>query len=128
MAGQLNTPNPRLRANSENAMSTQKDIIGAMKQQTSGPSRAGGCNCGQVRFEVAGEPLRIGVCHCLVCRKETGSLGNFFAVWPSDKISVTGETRSWRLTTDNRHFCALCGSSVFARVDGANEVDRKSVV
>jgi hypothetical protein len=28
-----------LRANSENAMSTQKDIIGAMKQQTSGPSR-----------------------------------------------------------------------------------------
>ena len=29
----------RLRATSENAMSTQKDIIGAMKQQTSGPSR-----------------------------------------------------------------------------------------
>jgi hypothetical protein len=28
-----------LRANSENAMSTQKDIIGARKQQTSGPSR-----------------------------------------------------------------------------------------
>jgi hypothetical protein len=58
-----------------------------------------------------------------VCRKETGSLGNVFAVWPSEKISVTGETRSWKLTTDNRHFCALCGSSVFARVDGVNEVE-----
>ena len=85
--------------------------------------RMGGCNCGQVRFEASGEPLRVGLCHCLVCRKETGSLGNFFAVWLSDKISVTGETRSWRLTTDNRHFCALCGSSMFARVDGVNEVE-----
>jgi hypothetical protein len=85
--------------------------------------RTGGCNCGQVRFEVGGEPLRVGLCHCLVCRKETGSLGNVFAVWPSEKISVTGETRSWKLTTDNRHFCATCGSSVFARVDGANEVE-----
>jgi hypothetical protein len=86
--------------------------------------RTGSCNCGQVRFEVSGEPLRVGLCHCLVCRKETGSLGNFFTVWPSDKISVTGETRSWRLTTDNRHFCALCGSSLFARVDGVNDSRR----
>jgi hypothetical protein len=85
--------------------------------------RTGGCNCGQVKFEVSGEPLRVGLCHCLVCRKETGSLGNFFAVWPSDKISVAGETRSWKLTTDNRHFCALCGSSLFALVDGVNEVE-----
>ena len=85
--------------------------------------RIGGCNCGQVRFEVSGEPLRVGLCHCLVCRKETGSLGNFFAVWTSDHVSVTGETGSWRLTTDNRHFCATCGSSVFALIDGANEIE-----
>ena len=85
--------------------------------------RTGGCNCGQLRFEVSGEPLRVGLCHCLVCRKETGSLGNHFAVWPSDKVSVTGETRSWRLTTDHRHFCATCGSSLFAVVEGANEVE-----
>jgi hypothetical protein len=84
--------------------------------------RAGGCNCGQVRFEVGGEPQRVGLCHCLVCRKETGSLGNYFAVWPSDKVSMTGETRSWRLATDNRT-CATCGSSVFALVEGANEVE-----
>src|SRR5271169_2475467 len=68
--------------------------------------RIGGCNCGQVKFEVSGEPLRVGFCHCQVCRKETGSLGNFFAVWPSDKVSVAGATRSWRRATDNRHFCS----------------------
>jgi hypothetical protein len=85
--------------------------------------RTGGCNCGQVRFEVSGEPVRVGLCHCLVCRKETGSLGNFFAVWPSDQVSVTGETGSWRQTTDNRHFCVTCGSSVFGLIDGVNEVE-----
>jgi hypothetical protein len=36
---------------------------------------------------------------------------------------VTGETRSWKQTTDNRHFCATCGSSVFGLVDGADEVE-----
>jgi hypothetical protein len=85
--------------------------------------RIGGCNCGQVRFETSGEPVRVGLCHCLACRKETGSIGNFFAVWPADHVSMTGETRSWKQTTDNRHFCATCGSSVFAMVDGADEVE-----
>jgi hypothetical protein len=85
--------------------------------------RTGSCNCGQVKFEVSGRPVRVGLCHCQVCRKETGSLGNFFAVWESSQVSVTGETRSWKLSTDKRHFCPMCGSSVFAIVDGANEVE-----
>lgn len=85
--------------------------------------RTGGCNCGQVRFEVEGDPVRVGICHCQVCRKETGSLGNLFAVWRSDKVSVTGETRSWRQSTDNRHFCPRCGSSVFGIVGGADEIE-----
>ena len=85
--------------------------------------RTGGCNCGRVKFEVSGTPVRVGLCHCLVCRKETGSLGNFFAVWNSDKVSTTGETRSWRLSTDHRHFCPVCGSSVFGVVDGSDEVE-----
>ena len=53
--------------------------------------RMGGCNCGQVRLEVSGKPVRVGLCHCQVCRKETGSLGNFFAVWRADHVSTTGE-------------------------------------
>jgi hypothetical protein len=72
---------------------------------------------------MTGEPSRVGLCHCQVCRKETGSVGNFFAVWPSGSVSIAGETRSWRLAADHRHFCAHCGSSLCAIVDEANEVE-----
>jgi hypothetical protein len=85
--------------------------------------RIGGCNCERVRFAVNGPPVRTGFCHCLTCRKETGSVGNFFAVWPTVDVTIMGETRSWKLTTDHRHFCPSCGSSLFGIVDGANEVE-----
>lgn len=56
---------------SDQQMLIQSELEGDMRKL------AGGSNCGQVRFEVGGEPLRVGFCHCQVCRKETGSLGNF---------------------------------------------------
>jgi hypothetical protein len=74
----------------------------------------GGCNCKAVRFELQGEPQRCGVCHCTTCRKETGSPFMAFAVWPRSRMAVTGETRSYTEVTEHRHFCPLCGSSLFA--------------
>jgi hypothetical protein len=29
----------------------------------------GGCLCGNVRIEASGLPYRVGLCHCLDCRK-----------------------------------------------------------
>ena len=29
----------------------------------------GGCLCGDVRIVAAGRPYRVGLCHCLDCRK-----------------------------------------------------------
>ena len=85
--------------------------------------RRGGCNCGKVRIELRGEPVRAGLCHCLTCRKETGGPFMAFAVWDRSQLSVTGETRSWTATTDHRHFCPACGSSLFATNDGDEEVE-----
>ncbi len=35
-----------------------------------GPERfTGGCLCGSVRIVASGRPYRVGVCHCLDCRK-----------------------------------------------------------
>jgi len=71
---------------------------------------AGGCLCGAVRLEMSGEPYRVGVCHCLDCRKHHGAVFSTFAVFPADAVVVTGETRSCR----DRYFCPVCGSSVFS--------------
>jgi hypothetical protein len=72
---------------------------------------AGGCLCGDVRFVASGEPYRVGLCHCLDCRKHHGSLFHAFAIFPEGAVAVRGETRAYA----TRSFCPRCGSSVFAR-------------
>ncbi|MEM9631506.1 MAG: GFA family protein [Pseudomonadota bacterium] len=71
----------------------------------------GGCACGSVRIAASGRPYRVGICHCLDCRKHHGALFYAAAVFPQDAVTVDGETRDHA----GRHFCPLCGSSVFAR-------------
>jgi hypothetical protein len=78
----------------------------------------GGCLCGSVRIVASGPPYRVGLCHCLDCRKHHGALFSASAIFPEDAVTVTGETRDY----DGRHFCPRCGSSVFARTDDEIEV------
>jgi len=86
-------------------------------------TRQGGCNCGRVRLELRGAPARVGVCHCLTCRKETGGPFMAFAVWEREKVSITGETASWAAATDHRHFCPACGSALFGTNDANDEIE-----
>ncbi len=78
----------------------------------------GGCLCGDVRFVASGPPDRVGLCHCLDCRKHHGALFYASAIFPQDAVTVTGDTRSY----DGRHFCPRCGSSIFARTGDEVEV------
>lgn len=71
----------------------------------------GGCVCGKVRFEAEGEPDRVGICHCLDCRKSHGALFYAAAIYPDTHVRVTGETQMYA----GRHFCPTCGSRVFNR-------------
>ena len=71
----------------------------------------GGCRCGAVRLVALGEPDRVGICHCLDCRKAHGALFYGAAIFPQDRVTITGDTSAYR----GRHFCPLCGSPVFAR-------------
>jgi hypothetical protein len=69
----------------------------------------GGCLCGAVRIEISGEPIRVGICHCLDCRKRQGALFHSFAIFPMETATITGETRAWK----SKHFCPTCGSPLF---------------
>lgn len=70
----------------------------------------GGCLCGDVRLLATGRPYRVGLCHCLDCRKHHGALFHASAIFPQAAVQVEGEPRAYA----GRHFCPRCGSSVFS--------------
>lgn len=70
----------------------------------------GGCLCGNVRITASGSPNRVGICHCLDCRKHHGALFFAAAIFPREAVTVDGETADYA----GRHFCPRCGSSLFA--------------
>ena len=71
----------------------------------------GGCLCSDVRFVASGRPYRVGLCHCLDCRKHHGALFYAAAMFPEGAVAIEGETRDYA----ERNFCPRCGSPVFAR-------------
>ena len=85
--------------------------------------RTASCRCGQLKATVTGEPVRVSVCHCLDCKKRSGSSFAVQARWPVDRIRIEGDSKSWSKLADsgNRvtfHFCADCGSDVHYEIDG----------
>lgn len=77
----------------------------------------GGCLCGAVRLVATGRPYRVGICHCLDCRKHHGALFHASAIFPAAAVSIEGEVGDYA----GRCFCPRCGSSVFSR--SADEVE-----
>lgn len=83
----------------------------------------GGCLCGNVRLEASGTPYRVGICHCMDCRKHHGALFHASAIFPAEAVTITGNTHSY----NGRHFCPQSGSSVFGISDNEVEVNLGSL-
>jgi hypothetical protein len=87
-------------------------------------TRTGGCQCGSVRYESAGEPLALYVCHCRECRKQSASAFGMSFIVPRDGFRVTGGTpQFWIRNADSgRHvkcaFCPQCGSRLWHERSG----------
>lgn len=71
---------------------------------------AGGCLCGAVRFVATGRPYRVGICHCMDCRKHHGALFHASAIFAQEAVTILGEVGDYA----GRCFCPRCGSSVFS--------------
>ena len=83
----------------------------------------GGCSCGDVRIEAKGPPKRVGLCHCLDCRKHHGALFHASAIFHEEAVTIKGETQHY----EERYFCPRCGSSVFGRSGDEIEVNLGSL-
>ena len=86
-------------------------------------TRTASCRCGQLRVTVTGQPVRVSACHCLDCKKRSGSAFAVQARWPKNNVRIEGQSRNFAKVADsgNRatfHFCADCGSDVHYEIDG----------
>ena len=84
---------------------------------------SGGCLCGDVGLLAVGQPYRVGLCHCLDCRKHHGALFHASAIFPAEAVTITGLTHDYA----GRHFCPRCGSPVFSRSGDEIEVNLGSL-
>ena len=86
-------------------------------------TRTAACRCGQLCATVAGDPVRVSVCHCLNCKKRSGSAFAVQARWPKVQATIEGQSKTFVKVADsgNRatfHFCPDCGSDVYYEIDG----------
>jgi len=86
-------------------------------------SRIASCRCGQLRAITQGDPVRVSVCHCLDCKKRSGSAFAIQARWPAERVRIEGASKPHVHIADsgNRityHFCPNCGSDVHYEIDG----------
>lgn len=89
-------------------------------------TRRASCECGRLRLECEGEPVRVSICHCLSCQRRTGSAFGVQARFARDRVRVEGDATSFARTGDGGgrvtfHFCATCGSTVYWEPDGLPE-------
>jgi hypothetical protein len=86
-------------------------------------TRIASCRCGQLKAKATGEPVRVSACHCLACKKRSGSAFAVQARWPAQQVTIEGRSKTHVHTADsgNRitfHFCPDCGSDVHYEIDG----------
>lgn len=89
--------------------------------------RAGGCQCGELRYEIAREPLALYVCHCRECQKQSASaFGMSLEVPRAGLRLVQGTPKFWTRAADSGRrlkcaFCPTCGSRLWHESGGASQ-------
>ena len=82
-------------------------------------SFTGGCLCGSVTYEGEGAPLFCGHCHCVDCRKTSGTGHGSHMAMPETAVTLSGEVKTYDRAADSgnlvrRSFCPQCGSAVYS--------------
>ena len=85
-------------------------------------SRTATCCCGQLRIDVHGETLGVGVCHCFACQRRTGSVFATLAAFAAP-YQVHGTATEYVRVGDQGgrarfRFCPVCGTNLFHTQDG----------
>ena len=76
----------------------------------------GGCQCEALRFELKARPLFTHACHCLNCRRRSGTaFGMTTTVLRDDLIVMSGELIGKQTSPRTTVYqCAACGTAIYA--------------
>lgn len=86
--------------------------------------QTGRCLCGAVTWRAEAAPLRVGWCHCSMCRRQTGAPAAAFAIFEAGAVAIAGpEAFHESSPATRRRFCPACGSPVAGVSDAGREVD-----
>jgi hypothetical protein len=79
----------------------------------------GGCLCGEVRFAVSADPMRVTVSHCHFCQRNTGTAYLVEPVFAKAAFQITaGTPKTYDVVSEGSgkrvttHFCGTCGARV----------------
>lgn len=80
------------------------------------------CACGALTATAEGDPVRLSVCHCLDCKRRTGSAFGWNATYPGDRMRIEGPRKTFERGSDDgfwvrHHFCPECGVCVFYEIE-----------
>lgn len=99
-----------------------------MTEENEISTQSGGCQCGEVRFEVIGDPLAIYICHCRECQKQSSSAFGISVLVKNSQVKIQeGSPKFWTRITDNNQsldcfFCPTCGSRIWHGNPSNNEI------
>ena len=87
----------------------------------------GRCFCGRVQFQVSGEPVAMGYCHCDSCRQWSAGPLNAFSLWKPEALRITqgaDSIGSYHKTPNSyRKWCTHCGGHLFTEHPGFGLTD-----
>ena len=87
----------------------------------------GNCFCGAVEFNVTGEPVAMGYCHCESCRHWSAGPVNAFTLWKPEAIKITkgaDNIGTYNKTEQSyRKWCKACGGHFFTEHPGMGLTD-----
>ncbi len=80
---------------------------------------SGACQCGHVRYSIAGEGYRLNICHCRDCQRQSGSAFGMSLIIKPDAFHLdSGELRKFLVRADSGRektcaFCPDCGVRIY---------------
>jgi hypothetical protein len=81
----------------------------------------GGCQCGEIRYRLEGEPIELTVCHCRECQRQSGSAFGMSLSIPAEAFELlSGSLKFFEVVCDSGRkkscaFCPNCGTRIYHR-------------